>query len=444
MRTFGLPARLGRADRCLIRSEGLTLGPGRRVVMTGPSGQGKSTLLAVLAGLAPEPVQAWAEDEQAQPWSPPEGLRTALVLQNPWTQLSAPCVEEEIALALENEGLDARLIRARVEEALTLTGLEALRFRQPHTLSGGEAQRVCLAAALARHPDLLLLDEPLSYIDPAAAEDLVGRLEGLNERLAVLVVDHEPEWWTRWARTWWLLKEQGTLSETPKPPARPDPAPARRNSSPSPAPLLSLRNLHFAYPGGPALLRGLDLDVEPGETVVLTGPSGCGKSTLFRLLAGQVKAQSGEFRLEGRPTGRDWRGRPRAPDPRRMLWLPQNPEHFFWRERVEDEAAGAEMWLDRFGLSPLGSRAPFTLSQGEQRRLNLSVALTLNRSLLLLDEPSFGLDAPAYDLFCEALAEAQQRGQTLLVISHRPDLVRRLAHRVLSWREGRLVEEARL
>lgn len=442
---------LVRDGRALVWGESWELKPGERVLLTGPSGSGKSSFLLALAGLAPEhaPGLTLRGAREGRP-------STGVVFQNPYAQLACPSVDDELAFALENAGWELNAMRARVAELKAQFGLDALGDRAPWTLSGGEAQRVALASALAARPKLMLLDEPLGYLDGEAAAGLVDLATKAGREAAWVVVDHDPAAWAEWADTRYRLAPDGSLNKEPLPRAtRRDAPTSAAPASPTPgAPILEIRGLRAGYGRGPDVLADFSLGLGPGETVAVVGPSGSGKSTVFRCLTGQLKPRSGSFFVDGAP----YTPNKRRPSP--FAWVPQVPEHYFvydsaraeWENGAAsgsgasgagssreagsgvpaaDHAAPGLLAARAFGLEALAERHPFTLSEGEKRRLNLASALAMKRRILLLDEPQFGLDAASQDALEEALARLRAEGVSMLIISHDPAFCARVAHRVV-------------
>lgn len=431
---------LVRDGRALVRGESWELKPGERVLLTGPSGSGKSSFLLALAGLAPEhaPGLTLRGGREGRP-------KTGVVFQNPYAQLACPSVDDELAFALENAGWELNAMRARVAELKAYFGLDALGDRAPWTLSGGEAQRVALASALAVRPKLMLLDEPLGYLDGEAAASLVDLAMKAGREAAWVVVDHDPAAWAEWADTRYRLAKDGSLTKEPLPAAARRGAPASAAAAPSAAPaapalgapILEIRGLSAGYGRGPDVLKEFSLGLGPGETVAVVGPSGSGKSTVFRCLTGQLKPRSGSFKVDGAP----YTPNKRRPSP--FAWVPQVPEHYFVydsaRAEWENDTASEPGLLAAraFGLEALAERHPFTLSEGEKRRLNLASALAMKRRILLLDEPQFGLDAASQDALEQALARLRAEGVSMLIISHDPAFCARVAHRVVRIGAGR-------
>ncbi len=406
--------RLARDGRLLVQGGSWTVEPGERILLTGPSGSGKSSFLLGIAGLAEHsPGLTWEARETARP-------RVGLLFQNPYSQLVCPTVDQELAFALENAGWPGEAMEARVTQLKRTFGLEGLGDRAPWTFSGGEAQRVALAAVLAPRPDVVLLDEPLGYLDGASADALVALASQTGEAGAWVVVDHDPRPWRGWLNRHGALCD-GAWTEGPVPESGPsEEGPERTSGGPL---ILEVEGLTAGYRGSPAVLKDFSLSVTRGETLALVGPSGSGKSTFFRCLTGQVRPSSGRLLVDGKP----YRPRLRRRSP--FSWVPQVPEHYFVFPTAREEWGAAAAAARAFGLESLADRHPFTLSEGEKRRLNLAAALAEPRSVLLLDEPQYGLDAASQRELVKAIGVLQDQGKTLVIISHDPSFCRRVAHR---------------
>ncbi len=436
--TAGFRFRGSRAP--VLRDVSLTVQEGDRILIRGPSGSGKSTLLLLLAGLAPEYVSGELTGGRDIFYS-----FKGVVLQNPEAQIVTPSVEEEIAFALENEGMDPAEIRPRVEEALDRLGLSHLAGRHPLTLSGGECQRVSLAAALARKPDILFLDEPTAYLDAESARRFFASLSLLPESTAVVVVEHDIRAAAAVCTASWEVTEDGRLERSDFRPPRglrpfpPDPseAPPGREG----APALEIRDLgHRFGKDGPVLFSGLTFSLRRGETAALLGPSGCGKTTILSRIARILPKGLGTVWFDGRETtalkDRDFNAS--------FLYVPQNPEHMFVADTAGQELAlsgGDPGPLARaFGLEGKLESNPFRLSEGEKRRLNLCVAFSEKRSIYLLDEPTYGLDDANRFLLTRDIRSLAERKAAILLVTHDAEFAACVADRIFILENGKLRE----
>ena len=463
------------------------------VLVTGPSGGGKSTLLRLLNGLVPHfyggrfggRVRVAGRDPVALG---PAGMSAAVgfVFQNPEAQAVVPVVEEELAFGLENAGLPPPVMRRRVEEVLDLLGIVHLRRRTLATLSGGERQRVALAAVLAMQPPVLALDEPTSQLDPLAAEEVLTAVERLNSDLGVTVVlaehrlervighagqllylpgvpapplagplreclravPHVPPLIDLARRLGWqplplTIREGRRLAATyqPAPPPRSAPPPARGDP-----PALACRGLTFAYGRSP-LLRDLELRVEQGELVALMGRNGSGKTTLLRLVMGLLRPQTGRLRVCGQDVAR----LDTAQLAQSIGYIPQESQQLLFSDTVQAELAFTRRYhpaagpagplLQALDLIDLADRHPRDLSVGEQARVALAAILAGEPRLLLLDEPTRGLDyAHKADLVRHLLA-LRAAGVAILLATHDVELVARCADRVIILGDGEIVAD---
>lgn len=449
--TFAYPE----APAPVLRDLSLTLAPGAFVVITGPSGSGKSTLLRCINGLVPHAsggriagqVRVGAVDAlRAGPAV--MAAQVGLVIQNPEAGFVADRVEDEVAFALENAGVAPAEIATRVEEALARAGIVALRERALATLSGGERQRVALAAALALRPPILLLDEPLSQLDPAGAEALVTFLKQLHaEGLTIVVAEHRLERLLPLATQVLSLPGDGSVVAG-VPVGGEAGTPERRLPAAFTGEALRVVDLTCAYNGQP-VLSGLTLTLRRGELVVLTGPNGAGKTTLLKAVVGLLPQRGGRLWLgEEEITG--WEVAARC---RRIGYLPQEPDWLLFAETVRDELGitlrnhglpvngSVDLLLGRLGLTALAGRYPRDLSTGERLRVALGAVTVTRPELLLLDEPTRGLDGALKLALGQLLRGWCAEGVSALVVTHDAAWAARFADRVLSLEAGCLVEQ---
>ncbi len=419
----------------------MAIEPGEIVLLTGRSGSGKTTLIRALSGLVPHfhggrfggRVDVGGFDTRLT--RPAELAGTVGTLfQDPEDQIVFGGVAAEVAFGIENSGVPAGEIESRVRGALDEVGAVHLLERKVAELSGGELQRVCLASTLAVRPSLLLLDEPTAQLDPEAAAallHLVGRLARergtavvLSEqrvrraldacdRVIVLergaVLRDEPR---EEARRWFLSERPTCLSL-----ARP--ARAHRVVGET---LCRLDGVDFSYAPGPAVLAATSLELRRGEIVALTGANGSGKSTLAKLAAGLLEPVSGTAWRVGRAS-----------------YLSQDPGRYLVRERSDEEvelgargdAGAAARALEEVGLSGYEARHPRDLSSGERERLALAAVLATEPDVLVLDEPTRGVDPEARQRLAGVLRSQAGRRATLLV-THDLELVEAVADRVVT------------
>jgi energy-coupling factor transport system ATP-binding protein len=463
------------AGTAALREVSLTVEPGTFTVLAGESGSGKSTLLRALCGLVPHfhggqasgALEVGGMDVRAH--GPGElAAVCGTVFQDPETQVVMGGVRAELELPLEHRGEPAGAAARAVEETALALGVAHLLERRTETLSGGELQRVAIAAAMVHAPKLLLLDEPTSQLDPVAGDELVWLLRRLNEDwgTAVVLAEHRVERCVPAAdRVLALVEGEIACDAAPRdflgwaadsapglatPAARlfslaglrPVPATVKEareglrraglradaSAAPAPArgrgreararPALRFRGLWFEFEDGPAALRGLELELRSGEPVALMGRNGAGKSTLLRLAKGLDE-----------PT----RGRVERAGP--VALLLQNPGDFLVADRVEEDA-GPE-GVARAGLEGRGDANPGDLSGGERQRLALEVVLGgAEPAVVLLDEPTRGMDRAHKDALAQRIERLAAGGAAVMVATHDTEFAAALASRVVLMGQG--------
>jgi energy-coupling factor transport system ATP-binding protein len=409
------------SDRPALVDVSLTIEPGEVVALLGPSGSGKSTLLRALAGLVPHfhggrfegRVEVAGRDTRRFHPADLAG-HVATLFQDPEEQVVFGRVETEVAFGLENLGTPPVEIWPRVHGALGDAGVARLAARRTETLSAGELQRVCLASVLALEPELLLLDEPTSQLDPEGAEALLDQACDLGA--AVVVSEQRPALpFERCDRV--LFIDQGTVLVDAEPAAARLPAHYRpREARELPASqgageiLCRVDGVTFDY-GSEPVLEGASLELRRGEIVALTGRNGVGKTTLAKVAAGLLEPREGLVEREGR-----------------VCYLSQDPGRYLVTERAEDEVAlavGGDLGRARRALAEVGlggfeHRHPRDLSSGERERLALASVLVVDPDVLILDEPTRGVDPPRKAELAALLRRAAA-GRATLVVTH--DLV---------------------
>jgi energy-coupling factor transport system ATP-binding protein len=407
----------------------LALAPGSFTGLAGGNGSGKTALLLTLAGLAPPRAGRVTVDGLDPAASAEARARIGMVFQEPETQFVTDRVARELAFPLENLGRPRAEIESRVRELLAEFDLAALADAPPDRLSGGEMQRVALAAAAAPRPRYYLLDEPASYLDPEARARLVEWTRTRVEREGAAVL------WTECDAA-----ECGFADRVVELPGTGSPNGAVTFGPVVPGRLLwegqglELVRRRDGAPGRP-LWGGLDLAIRAGERIALVGPNGSGKTALLDTLAGWLEPTAGRL----------------ARPPREQVGaIAQFPEYQLFAPTVLADVrfgiarrkrlpAGeidgrARAALEQAGLDParFEARAPESLSLGERRRVALAGVLATEPVALLLDEPTAGLDAAGIAAMLAGLARAAAGGAALVVATHDPRVADRLgARRVL-------------
>jgi energy-coupling factor transporter ATP-binding protein EcfA2 len=469
------------ASQPALRDVTLSVPAGELVVLAGGSGSGKSTLLGVASGLVPHfhggefSGEATVAGMATRDHGPGElAAAVGTLFQDPETQVVMGTVRAELALPLENRGQPPGAVARAVEEAALALGIVHLLDRATSELSGGELQRVALGAALAGRPELIVLDEPTSQLDPVAGDELLGLLRRLNEDTdaAVLLAEHRlerclrfadrvvaldegrivcdaaPEDFLRWALAEApelctpgarLLAATGMPPEVGVKPARralrtrgmlPDGGPPRQQGTvrrDQPA-VLRFDRLWHELRDGPAILRSLSLSVTAGERVALMGRNGAGKSTLLRHAAGLMKPTRGRVDTAGR-----------------VALLLQNPTDYLIADTVAHEASPEAMRM--VGLDPqrLAHRNPRDISAGEKQRLALAIVLAgvdgaaTQPALVCLDEPTRGMDRQLKAQLAQLLAGLPG---AVIVATHDPEFAAALADRVILLAGGTVIADA--
>ncbi|MFI6486006.1 ABC transporter ATP-binding protein [Streptomyces sp. NPDC050564] len=520
-----------------VRGVDFEVPEGELVLLVGPSGVGKSTVLGAVSGLVPHftggtlrgrVTVAGRDTRTHKPRELADVVGT--VGQDPLSHFVTDTVEDELAYGMESLGLAPDVMRRRVEETLDLLGLAALRDRPIATLSGGQQQRVAIGSVLTPHPKVLVLDEPTSALDPAAAEEVLAVLQRLVHDLGttVLMAEHRLERVIQYADQVVLLPSPGAapLLGTPSEvmavsPVYPPVVDLGRLAGWSPLPLTvrdarrragALRErlaevagnrassagdavnppfpsrphstsrlsrlLRRATPTAPApaqtavveslavrrgrveALRRVDLTAAPGETIALMGRNGAGKSTLLGALVGLVEPAAGSVRVGGAVPHRT------APRElvRRVGLVPQEPRDLLYADTVAAECAAADLpharLRSRGGTPSAGSEQgtcralvsellpgiaddthPRDLSEGQRLALALAVVLTARPPLLLLDEPTRGLDYAAKARLVTVLRGLAAEGHAIVLATHDVELAADLADRVVILADGEIVAD---
>jgi len=445
----------------------LTIDAGSFVLICGKSGCGKTTLLRMLKpSLSPHGEMHGEILFRKSPLAELDPKRDArsigFVMQNPDSQIVTDKVWHELAFGLENLGYSTPEIRARVSEIASFFGIQTLFHKNTCDLSGGEKQLLALASVMVLQPDVLILDEPTSQLDPIAAGEFLKTLQKINEELGTTVIlsEHRLEDAFPLADSVIVMDEgkivaQGTPHEIgtrlkgddhemffalPTPmrvhasvantlpcpltvrdgrcwlrafakyhPLNPEKIPSA-NRSTTDDPVIELKETWFRYEkNSPDIIKGLSLSVEKGEFLALLGGNGVGKTTALSLISGVHKPYRGRVSIHAESVG----------------YLPQNPEHLFLKNTVYLDLMNVLLNADRVRdvanlcqIESLLAFHPYDLSGGEMQRAALAKLLLTRPDVLLLDEPTKGMDAAFKAEFASILADLKADGVTIVMVSH--------------------------
>ncbi len=494
----GLTCTYAGASHPALADVDLEVPPGALVVVMGATGAGKSTLARCLTRIVPCFTPAEVRGDVRLCGIPVDGRRpgelagtVGMVFQDFEAQLFSTDVTQEIVFGLEHTGVPPAEMPTRVRQALAAVGLAGFEARDPGTLSGGEKQRLAIAALLALRPRVMILDEPTTDLDPAGRAEVWQTLAALRaEGIALIVIEHDPA--AAAAADLVVLLEAGRVAArgtpaalltdvgrcaragvraadvprlfaalglrdppldvataaarlrarglVPRPPAPPEPPPR--------PPLLVVEGLTHVYPDGRRALAEVDVAFGHGELVALIGRNGSGKTTLAKHLNGLLTPTAGCVRL----SGRDIAGLPLERLAQQVGYVFQDPDHQLFAATVAEEVAFGPRNLGLASaevearvaeaLAAVGLEGrdvdPFLLDKGARQRLAVAAVLALRPEVLVLDEPTTGLDFAEQQRMLALLARLNAAGRTIIVITHTPWVIAEYAQRVVLLAGGRV------
>ncbi|MBV9228594.1 MAG: ABC transporter ATP-binding protein [Chloroflexi bacterium] len=499
-----------------LRNIALQVEQGECFGITGPGGAGKTTLCRTLLGIIPQNAHLTPEQlpqhfrGTIQVLGEPVTAKTSganqigMVLQDPENQFLRMSLLHELGLGLQIQGLPNEEILQRAYDALRWVGLEHLwhgaSFLHPADLSGGQKQRVAIAAFLALRPQVLILDEPTSDLDPVGKREVIETIARLRRdyRMTVILVEQDPEILSTFCDRIALLHEgrveliappsafyaERTVLEAcgasvgeltriswhtgytceSRPPLTLDEAeaafapalahrafsPAREHTSPIQETVVEAEGVCYNYEDGTTALKGVDLRLHRGEMLALLGPNGSGKTTFAKILAGIYRASRGRVKV----LGQDLAARKvRRSLPRSVGYVFQNPDHQLFCRKVSDEIEyglknlgmdsvqrleAMKVTLDAVNLTRSADEDPLFLSKGQRQRLAVAAVLAMGPDILIVDEPTTGQDYLSITGIMSLLCDLQQQGKTILIITHDMTLVTEYCQRVVAFRDGLL------
>lgn len=449
----------------------LELRKGEIVFATGPTGAGKTTLCLAASGILHHEyggtlggaITILGKSVRDYRNMGEIGRDVGVVFDDAEAQLIFTTVEEEVASGLENLGLSREEMQRRLRAVMEATGIADLADRAPHTLSGGQKQRVAIAATIALGTKVLILDEPTAELDAestAAVSALLRRLSG--EGTGVLIVEQKIGELAAIADRMVVVKDgaiartgvpaemmQESVQEHPATGAARPPGPA----APLPGegvPVISVRGLVHRYDGVTAI-QGLDLEVASGEIVAVAGENGSGKTTLVKHFNGLLRPTEGSVTVDGL----DAATVPIAELARHVGLVFQNPDTMLFAETVADEVAfglknidpGAseepvDAALREVGLLHRKTAYPRSLSRGERQRLAIACIVAMKPRVIVLDEPTTGLDACESGRVMDVLSRLRQDGHTIVMVTHDMRLGTEYADRIVRMEQGRIVDNS--
>ena len=481
---------------------------GTFIVVMGHGGAGKSTLCCSLNGLVPKFFRGKYQgrvlakgQEVAQHRVAEMSRRVGLVLQDFEAQLFSTNVELEMAFGPENHCLPRPEIGRRIERYLTFIGLEKLRHREPASLSGGQKQRLAIGSILALEPDVLVMDEPTTDLDPIGREEVLSVAKSIREEGRILlIVDHEPETAIT-ADQVWLMRDGQIVSQGPPSEILIDvptmescgiktlPMVELFHSNNWPgnpltveiaiefiqrhhltqrrelnaktvvsgqskgSPILKAEGLRYIYPTYHVeALRGIDLSIHKSEFIAILGQNGSGKTTLAKHFNGLLKPTSGRMLVQNKPSTEY----SHCELSRCVGYVFQNPDHQIFAKTVAEEVGfGLRMQgeplktiekrvaeaLEVVGLQGYEQKVPFALTKGERQRVAVASVLAAQPQVIILDEPTTGLDYRHQRNMMEMLKRLNQYGHTIIIITHSMWVAAEYADRTIVMKEGRILSD---
>ena len=488
----------------------LTVRRGEFLVIVGPSGAGKSTLCLTLCGMIPHFSRGYYKGEvmiigrETRKMKLSEITRkVGIVFQDPDTQFVTMSVEDEIAFPLENHGVPRQEMIERVRRTMEITRIIELKDKYPHELSGGQKQRVAIASILALEPEIIILDEPTSDLDPVGKSEVFSMLAELKRAgRTIILVEHNTEEAAKYADRVVLLRDGKIIMEGPPrkvfeevesiksagvyPPQVTELAytlstrygvrgelpitleeclewlrelnarivtPNRLERSPTGVKgesIISLKDVSYSYPDGTAALRDVTLEFARGEFTAIIGQNGSGKTTLVKHIVGLLRPTVGEVRIFGKKTS-EMSIKEIAT---KVGYVYQNPDHQLFCQTVYEECAyglrnlglsepeirrRVSEILGRVGLQGLEKVDTFLLGKGQRQRLAIASTLVMNPEVIIVDEPTTGQDMSQSTSIMELLASLHREGRTVLIVTHNMRLVAEYAERVVVMQAGRVV-----
>ncbi|MBD5639912.1 ABC transporter ATP-binding protein [Clostridium botulinum] len=434
-------------------------------LLTGKSGCGKSSLLMCITGVIPDIIEGNINGEIIYKGKNIEkkGVKAvsgeiAYMFQDPDSQLCTFTVEYEIAFGLENIKMEPSHMEHTIDKVLKLTGIKHLKKRQLNHLSGGEKQKVALASILALDPEVILMDEPTANLDPKSTIEIINLIKDLRDNFGktILIVEHKIDEFSEIIDdVIWFEKDQAknidkeSFIQSYKGEST---LPTVNRKQSNKEKVLEAKGIYFSYNKNIKVLKNVNFSLHKGEIAAIIGSNGAGKSTLSKILMGLLKAEKGDIlvkdinikNINPRELGEH------------MGLVFQNPEHQFIKMTVEKEMAlsleirkqnleiiknTVDSYLSMFDLDNHRLSNPFSLSQGQKRRLSTASMMINGQSILILDEPTYGQDRSNLKELINLLYKINSEGTSILMITHDMDMVLNCCDRVIYLENGEVKHE---
>jgi len=495
-----------------LKNINLQIFPGEFVLVIGSSGSGKSSLIRSIASLAPD---FYGGNQKGDIFIKKENLKTidrrnlvqmvGIVFQNPESQLVMTDTEQEIAFGLENIEIEEKTIKRRIMEVTSALSLSDFKNSFIAQLSGGQKQKVALASVLAMQPEILLLDEPTSQLDPIAGEEILTMVRRLNEEngTTVVLVEQKLERCFHFADRilvmekgkivkdsrnigeivkWAVEKEKQYIpplsklfakagySEIPltvksgriiidrereetlkllMPKIDREKNMSKKETYAKGKPILKIKNMWFSYESGEEVLRNINLDVKKGSFTVIMGENGGGKTTLLKTINGLLRPSKGKIEI----LGENIKNKKIEEISKNVGYLSQNPKDYLFMPTVEEEIEftiknlhmenklQVDKILKKLEIKKHKHSNPRDLSTGEKQRVALATVLASNPNILLLDEPTRGLDYEIKENLGLILKKLQGEGMTIIMVTHDIEFAAEYGEDIMLLYEGDVVEK---
>lgn len=487
--TFNYPD----SKQSAIKNINLTVNEGEFILIVGPSGCGKSTLIRLLNRVVPDYYGGTIEGEVSINGRNIEFLdkkqvieNVGMVYQHPEKQIVLQDVEREIAFGLENFNTDINTMKRNVSEVISLLGLNKIRDKQTTEISGGEKQRVAIASVVSMDPQIIAFDEPISQLDPISAEEVLNSIKRLNRDLGktIILVEQRLDKCFHMADRIIFMENgeiigQGTPKNIPENIVNKYHLPTityifkeaglqtlpitvkegrdiirnnkfqdlKEDDLKFKEVVMEIEKLNFEYERGYKILKDLSFKLHRGEIMTVMGENGAGKSTLFKIIAGMIDKYKGKVLIDNKNI-KSLKLKERI---KKIGYLSQNPNDYFGRKTVFEEVGytlknigeykeeKVEQVMKLLNISYLEDKNPRDLSGGEKQRVAIACTIITDPEILILDEPTRGMDAEAKENLGEIIKTLAEVGKSIVVITHDSDFAGDYSHSVMLMFNGEIV-----